>query len=74
MDDLGVRAVGQRQDQSPRSDDRDGGRLRHGAGHGRGDVEIVWRADVDGNNSQEWIDRVSVCPPSMLEAISVPIG
>ena len=46
----------------------------HGAGRGRGDVEIVWRADLDGNNPQEWIDRVAVCPPSTLEAISVPIG
>lgn len=46
----------------------------HGAGRGRGDVEIVWRADLDGNNAQEWIDRVTVCPPSMVEAISVPIG
>jgi CRISPR-associated endonuclease/helicase Cas3 len=46
----------------------------HGPGRGQGDVEIVWRADLDGNNSQEWIDRVTVCPPSTLEAISVPIG
>ena len=46
----------------------------HGPGRDQGDVEMVWRADLDGNNSQEWIDRVTVCPPSMLEAISVPIG
>jgi CRISPR-associated endonuclease/helicase Cas3 len=46
----------------------------HGPGRGRGDVEIVWRADLDGNNPQDWIDRVTVCPPSVLEAISVPIG
>ncbi len=46
----------------------------HGPGRGPGDVEIVWRADLEGHNSQEWIDRVRVCPPSMLEAISVPIG
>jgi CRISPR-associated endonuclease/helicase Cas3 len=46
----------------------------HGPGHNRGDVEIVWRDDLIGNDPQDWIDRVSVCPPSMLEAISVPIG
>ncbi len=46
----------------------------HGPGRNRGDVEIVWRADLVGNNPHEWIDRVSVCPPSMLEAISVPFG
>jgi CRISPR-associated endonuclease/helicase Cas3 len=34
----------------------------HGPGRGRGDVEIVWRADLDGNNPQDWIDRVTVCP------------
>jgi CRISPR-associated endonuclease/helicase Cas3 len=46
----------------------------HGPGGSRGDVEIVWRTDLEGKNSQEWIDRVTVCPPSVLEAISVPIG
>jgi CRISPR-associated endonuclease/helicase Cas3 len=46
----------------------------HGPGQNRGDVEIVWRADLAGNNPQDWIDRVAVCPPSTLEAVSVPIG
>lgn len=46
----------------------------HGPG-GSGDVEIVWRADVDdAMNTEDWIDRVAVCPPSALEAVSVPIG
>jgi CRISPR-associated endonuclease/helicase Cas3 len=46
----------------------------HGPGSNRGDVEIVWRADLSGNDPQDWIDRVAICPPSTLEAISVPIG
>lgn len=47
----------------------------HGPKSGAGDVEIVWRADIDDEMpEQEWIDRVSVCPPSGLEALSVPIG
>src|SRR5262249_14207654 len=46
----------------------------HGPGSNRRDVEIVWRADLAGNNPQDWIDRIAVCPPSMLEAVSVPIG
>jgi CRISPR-associated endonuclease/helicase Cas3 len=46
----------------------------HGPGSNRGDVEIVWRADLAGDNPQDWIDRVTVCPPSILEAISVPFG
>jgi CRISPR-associated endonuclease/helicase Cas3 len=45
----------------------------HGPGGNRGDVAIVWRADLVGDQ-QDWIDRVAVCPPSMLEAISVPYG
>ena len=46
----------------------------HGPG-APGDVEIVWRADLDDEMKQEeWIDRVAVCPPSALEAISVPVG
>ena len=44
----------------------------HGPGSNRGDVEIVWRADLGGENAQDWIDRVTACPPSTLEAISVP--
>ena len=46
----------------------------HGPGRGPGDVEMVWRADLDRNNPQDWIDRVSICPPSVLESISVPLG
>ncbi len=50
----------------------------HGPDSGAGDVEIVWRADIDDSEYDErekvWIDRVRVCPPATSEAISVPIG
>jgi CRISPR-associated endonuclease/helicase Cas3 len=47
----------------------------HGPTSGPGDVQIVWRADLDqGSKPDEWIERVAVCPPSTLEAIAVPIG
>jgi CRISPR-associated endonuclease/helicase Cas3 len=46
----------------------------HGPENGPGDVEIVWRADLEGNETQDWIDCVSACPPSALESISVPVG
>jgi CRISPR-associated endonuclease/helicase Cas3 len=53
----------------------------HGPKIGVGDIEIVWREDlnddkIDDNPSKEerWKDRVWVCPPSSLEAISIPIS
>ncbi len=52
----------------------------HGPGVS-GEVDIVWRADIDSGDEaerdwteeQKWKDRIAVCPPSALEAISVPI-
>src|SRR5262249_51533415 len=51
----------------------------HGPGSNPGDVEIVWRADLDDDADPKdateiWTQRVAVCPPSSLEAIAVPIG
>jgi CRISPR-associated endonuclease/helicase Cas3 len=47
----------------------------HGPKSSRGDVEIVWRADLDDGMAEEnWIERVRVCPPSALETLSVPIA
>lgn len=50
----------------------------HGPETAVGDVEIVWRADlddaVDGNEKENlWKERIWVCPPSSLEAVSVPL-
>jgi CRISPR-associated endonuclease/helicase Cas3 len=46
----------------------------HGPERSTGDVEIVWRADLDEHNLGIWSDRVNVCPPSVLETVSVPIA
>jgi CRISPR-associated endonuclease/helicase Cas3 len=51
----------------------------HGPESGPPDVEIVWRADLDdevdeGQKQEVWRERISVCPPSSLEAVSVPIA
>jgi CRISPR-associated endonuclease/helicase Cas3 len=44
--------------------------------HGRGvsaDVQVIWRADVS-PEGEEWANRsLEICPPSSLEAMSVPI-
>lgn len=45
----------------------------HGKQSGPGDVQIVWRADLDDRRPPEtWAERVAVCPPSSLEALAVP--
>lgn len=47
----------------------------HGPDSGAADADIVWRADVnDDDSSESWIERVSVCPPTALESISVPLA
>jgi len=58
----------------------------HGPDASPPDVQIVWRADIaypqakaadkDENKdlSLDWITRVSACPPSSLEALSVPFA
>lgn len=51
----------------------------HGPQSGPPEVKIVWRADLDdevdeGQKQALWPERISVCPPSILEAVSVPIS
>lgn len=48
----------------------------HGPQAGPEDVEIIWRADLDRDrpDKEMWIERVRVCPPSALEALSLPFG
>lgn len=51
----------------------------HGPKTNVGDVEIIWRADLDdaldeAQKENLWKERIWVCPPSTLEAIAVPIG
>lgn len=51
----------------------------HGPQGGPGDVEIVWRKDLDDTvraheKERVWTELVAVCPPTAAEAISVPIG
>ena len=52
----------------------------HGPMSGPGDVEIVWRADIEDDIEDEqrkqraWTDLVAICPPAAREAISIPIG
>ena len=45
----------------------------HGADAGPADVQVVWRADLDGE-LKDWLNVVAMCPPSAAEALAVPIG
>lgn len=44
----------------------------HGPQSGPADVQIIWRADIEPTRTDEWAERVAACPPSALEAVSVP--
>lgn len=48
----------------------------HGPHSGPADVQIVWRADLEENDLHTNLahDVVSACPPSSLEAVSVPFA
>ncbi len=57
----------------------------HGPDRGMPEVRVCWRADLDVRNfdptrsptsnlhSQDWIDAVSLCPPTSSECLAVPL-
>jgi CRISPR-associated endonuclease/helicase Cas3 len=46
----------------------------HGPQRGAAEVHVVWRADLDANDSTLWAEIVATCPPTSLEALSLPIN
>lgn len=44
----------------------------HGPDAGPADVEVVWRADLR-EDSNTWLDAVTICPPSAAETLAVPV-
>jgi CRISPR-associated endonuclease/helicase Cas3 len=48
----------------------------HGRESGEPDVQVCWRADLDGNcfNPKDWPDLVGLLPPTSAECMSVPIS
>lgn len=61
---------------SPQPDpDPDVGLFIHGQNQNRADVWVCWRADIEAKTEtgdSEWIDIVSMTPPSTAECMSVP--
>lgn len=47
----------------------------HGVGRGQADVQVCWRADISISyqDQQQWVDTVSICPPSSAECLTVPL-
>lgn len=43
----------------------------HGAEEGSPEIQVVWRADLNGLDPQDWQEVVSLCPPVSLEAMPV---
>lgn len=63
------------------ADDPEVSLFLHGPRSGPPDIQIVWRSDIEyepgskKTNEEletEWMNRVSACPPSSLETLSVP--
>lgn len=45
----------------------------HGPEAGNADVNIVWRGDLEGESIDDWADIVSIAPPTVREALALPI-
>lgn len=45
----------------------------HGRADTPADVQVIWRADLTGENRNDWADIVAVMPPRSREALPVPI-
>ncbi len=46
----------------------------HGRRENEPDVQVVWRADLEEDDTSNWADVVSLCPPVSAEALQVPIS
>ena len=44
----------------------------HGPQSGPPDVGIVWRADLDPDQPETWIDTIAACPPVSAEVLALP--
>lgn len=46
----------------------------HGPRSGPADVQICWRADLVGEDTETWKDAVIACPPAATECLSAPFN
>ncbi len=47
----------------------------HGPDRGAPDVQVIWRSDIDSKstNVDDWVQTISLCPPTSSEHMSVPL-
>jgi CRISPR-associated endonuclease/helicase Cas3 len=46
----------------------------HGPHRASADVQVCWRADLaDGAAEEDWLEILALCPPAVMECLSVPI-
>ena len=45
----------------------------HGMENGSPEVQVVWRADLAAESTDQWAEIVSLCPPVSAEAMGVPL-
>ena len=45
----------------------------HGKDQGAPEARIIWRADLNDKNRDDWPEIITTCPPTSLETLSVPI-
>lgn len=45
----------------------------HGKDRGALEVQVVWRADLPAENTQDWVETVALCPPVSGEMLSVSL-
>lgn len=45
----------------------------HGKDRGTPEARIIWRADLNDKNRDDWQEIIAACPPTSLETLSVPL-
>ena len=45
----------------------------HGKDRGAPEARIIWRADLNDENRDDWPEIIAACPPTSLETLSVPL-
>lgn len=54
--------------------DPDPAHFLHGKQDAKLEVLVCWRADLDDSDSEDWRHIVSLCPPSQMETLPVPLA
>jgi hypothetical protein len=45
----------------------------HGKDRGAPEVRVLWRADLDPDATESWLETIALCPPLSTESVAVPL-